>query len=152
MSRSTCSSRARLGPARRRPRYGPQPSAASKDHAALFFVDQKGGPHAGAFLRDLAAAAGVGFILFDPRADDSEHWQPLWGQRPAEVVARVLAGIQTSEPYDADVVRLHVGIVASLLHTAGYWPPSFPLLIEASQLARFDRIVALAREHKLRRL
>ncbi len=119
-----------------------------KDHAALFFVDQKGDPHAEAFLRDLAAAIGVPFILFDPRADDSDHWQPLWGERPAEVVARVLAGIQTSEPYYADVLRLHVGIVASVLHTAGYWPPSFPLLVEASQLARFDRIVALARDHK----
>ena len=119
-----------------------------KEHAALFFVDQKGDPYAEEFLRDLAAAAGVAFILFDPRADDSDHWQPLWGQRPAEVVARVLAVIQTSEPYYADVLRLHVGIVARVLHTAGCWPPSFPLLVEASQLARFDRVVALAREHK----
>ena len=119
-----------------------------KDHAALFFVDQKGDPHAEAFLRNLAAAIGVPFILFDPRADDSDHWQPLWGERPAEVVARVLAGIQTSEPYYADVLRLHVGIVATVLHTAGYWPPSFPLLVEASQLTRFDRVVALARDHK----
>lgn len=119
-----------------------------KDHAALFFVDQKGDPHAEAFLRDLAAAIGVPFILFDPRADDSDHWQPLWGERPAEVVARVLAGIQTSEPYYADVLSLHVGIVATVLHIAGYWPPSFPLLVEASQLARFDRIVALARDDR----
>ena len=119
-----------------------------KDRAALFFVDQKGDPDAEAFLRDLAAAIGVQFILFDPRADDSDHWQPLWGERPAEVVARALAGIQTSEPYYADVLRLHVGIVARVLHTAGYWPPSFPLLVEASQLARFDRIVALARNNK----
>jgi hypothetical protein len=119
-----------------------------KDHAALFFVDQKGDPHAEAFLRDLAAAIGVPFILFDPRADDSDHWQPLWGDRPAEVVARVLAGIQTSEPYYADTLRLHVGIVASVLHASGYWPPSLPLLVEASQRAEFDRVVALARRHK----
>jgi hypothetical protein len=119
-----------------------------KDHAALFFIDQKGDPHAETFLRDLAAAADVEFILFDPRAGDSAHWQPLWGERPAEVVARVLAGIQTSEPYYADVLRLHVGIVARVLHTAGYWPPSFPLLVEASQLTRFDRVVTLASEHK----
>jgi len=119
-----------------------------KDRAALFFVDQKGDPYAETFLRDLAAAAGVAFILFDPRADGSDHWQPLWGERPAEVVARVLAGIQTSEPYYADVLRLHIGIVARVLHTAGYWPPSFPLLVEASQLARFDRVLVLAREHK----
>jgi hypothetical protein len=119
-----------------------------KDRAALFFVDQKGDPDAEAFLRNLAAANGVPFILLDPRADDSDHWQPLWGERPAEVVARVLAGIQTSEPYYADVLRLHVGIVASVLHTTGYWPPSFPLLVEASQLARFDRIVAVARDDR----
>jgi hypothetical protein len=119
-----------------------------KDRAALLFVDQKGDPHAEAFLRDLAAATGVTFLLFDPRADDSDHWQPLWGQRPAEIVARVLSGIQTSEPYYADVLRLHVGIVARVLHAAGYWPPSFPLLVEASQLAGFDRVVALARERK----
>jgi hypothetical protein len=59
-----------------------------KDHAALLFVDQKGDPPAEAFLRSLAAAAGVPFILFDPRAADSDRWQPLWGTRPAEVVAR----------------------------------------------------------------
>ncbi|MCA1697967.1 MAG: TraM recognition domain-containing protein, partial [Actinobacteria bacterium] len=119
-----------------------------KDRAALFFVDQKGDPPAEVFLRDLAAAVGVPFILFDPRAADSDHWQPLWGQRPAEVVARVLAGIQTSEPYYADVLRLHVGIVAGVLHVAGYWPPSFPLLVEASQLGQFERVVALAQQHQ----
>jgi hypothetical protein len=118
-----------------------------EDQAALFFVDQKGDPPAETVLRQLAATAGVPFILFDPRAADSDHWQPLWGQRPAEVVARVLAGIQTSEPYYADVLRLHVGIVASVLHVAGYWPPSFPLLVQASQLAQFDRVLALAEQH-----
>jgi hypothetical protein len=119
-----------------------------KDQAALFFVDQKGDPPAETFLRRLAANCGVPFILFDPRAGDSDHWQPLWGQRPAEVVARVLAGIQTSEPYYADVLRLHVGVIASVLHVAGYWPPSFPLLVEASQLGQFDRVVALAERHQ----
>ena len=119
-----------------------------KDHAALFFVDQKGDPDAEEFLRRLAAATGRPFILIDPRAADTDHWQPLWGERPAEVVARVLAGIETSEPYYADTLRQHVGIVASVLHAAGYWPPSFPLLIEASQLGQFDRVVALAREHQ----
>jgi TraM recognition site of TraD and TraG len=121
---------------------------AVKDRSALLFVDQKGDPPAREFLRDLAAATGVPFINFDPRDGASDHWQPLWGQRPAEVVARVLAGIQTSEPYYADTLRLHVGIVASVLHAAGYWPPSFPLLVEASQRGQFDRVVALARSHK----
>jgi len=117
---------------------------AIKDRSALFFVDQKGDPLAAEFLPRLAAALGVPFILFDPRSQDSDHWQPLWGDRPAEVVARVLAGIETSEPYYADTLRLHVGIVASVLHAAGYWPPSFPLLVEASQRGQFGRIVALA--------
>jgi len=120
---------------------------AMKDHAALFFVDQKGDPLAREFLPRLAAALGVPFILLDPRADDTDRWQPLWGDRPAEVVARVLAGIETSEPYYADVLRLHVGIVANVLHVAGYWPPSFPLLVDASQLTQFDRVAALAHEH-----
>jgi hypothetical protein len=120
----------------------------AKDHAALFFVDQKGDPQTEEFSRRLAVATQRPFILFDPRAADTDHWQPLWGQRPAEVVARVLAGIQTSEPYYADTLRQHVGIVASVLHAAGHWPPSFPLLIEASQLGAFDRVVALACQHE----
>ncbi len=119
-----------------------------KDHAALFFVDQKGDPNVAVFLRRLAAFAGVPFIELDPRNPESDHWQPLWGDRPAEVVARVLAGIETNEPYYADTLRKHVGIVASVLHVGGYWPPSFPLLVEASQLSEFDRIIALAKRHK----
>ncbi|MBA3747598.1 MAG: TraM recognition domain-containing protein, partial [Solirubrobacterales bacterium] len=119
-----------------------------KDRAALFFVDQKGDPNVAVFLRELAAFAGVAFIDLDPRNPESDHWQPLWGDRPAEVVARVLAGIETNEPYYADTLRKHVGIVASVLHVGGYWPPSFPLLVEASQLSEFDRIIALAKRHK----
>ena len=93
-------------------------------------------------------SAGVPFILLDPHAPDSDHWQPLWGERPAEVVAGVLSGIEASEPYYIDALRLHVGIVASVLHAGGYWPPSFPLLVEAAQLEQFDRVVALAAQHK----
>ena len=119
-----------------------------KDRAALFFVDQKGDPNVATFLRELAAFAGVPFIELDPRNPESDHWQPLWGDRPAEVVARVLAGIETNEPYYADTLRKHVGIVASVLRVGGYWPPSFPLLVEASQLSEFDRIIALAKRHK----
>jgi hypothetical protein len=48
----------------------------------------------------------------------------------------VLAGIRTSEPCYADTLRQHVSLVATVLHKAGYWPPSFPLLVEASQLRR----------------
>jgi TraM recognition site of TraD and TraG len=120
-----------------------------KDHSALFFVDQKGDPHAEVFLRNLATAMDVPFILFDrvPTTAITGSRCGASGQRPAEVVARVLAGRQTSEPYYADVLRKHVGIVASVLHIAGYWPPSFPLLVEASQVTRFDRIQTLAAKH-----
>jgi hypothetical protein len=119
---------------------------ALKDDSALFWVDQKGDPRTLAALRAVAAARQVPFVLLDPRADDSDHWQPLWGQRAAEVVARVLAGIETTEPYYADTLRKHVGVVACVLHAGGYWPPAFPLLVEASQLGQFDRVVAIA-EH-----
>ncbi|HEY5198708.1 MAG TPA: type IV secretory system conjugative DNA transfer family protein [Solirubrobacteraceae bacterium] len=119
-----------------------------KDRAALFFVDQKGDPGAETFLRRLAAVANVPFILLDPRATDSDHWQPLWGDRPAEVVARVLAGIETSEPYYADVLRQHVTLTAATLHTAGTWPPSLPLLVDAAQLAQYPRIQQLAARHQ----
>jgi hypothetical protein len=47
-----------------------------KDDAALFFVDQKGDPDAEAFLRRLASATGRAFILIDPKAADTDHWQP----------------------------------------------------------------------------
>ncbi|MGH2941464.1 MAG: TraM recognition domain-containing protein [Solirubrobacteraceae bacterium] len=115
-----------------------------KDDAALLWIDPKGDPPTLEFLQRLAATAQRPFILIDPRAHDSDRWQPLWGDRPSELVARVLAGIQTSEPYYADTLRQHVTLVATVLHQAGYWPPSFPLLVEASQLRRFDRITTLA--------
>jgi hypothetical protein len=118
---------------------------ALKDGTALLWVDPKGDPLTETFLRRLAAVAGRPFVLIDPHASDSDRWQPLWGHRPSQVVARLLAGIRTSEPYYADALRQHVSLVATVLHDAGHWPPSFPLLVEASQLRRFDRVVALAR-------
>jgi hypothetical protein len=108
----------------------------------------KGDPLTEGFLRRLAATARRPFVLFDPHASDSDRWQPLWGDRPSQIVARVLAGIRTSETYYADTLRQHVSLVATVLHEAGYWPPSFPLLVEASQLRRFDRVIALA--HRIR--
>jgi TraM recognition site of TraD and TraG len=119
-----------------------------KDDSALLWVDPKGDPLTETFLRRLAATAGRPFVLFDPHAPDSDRWQPLWGERPSQIVARMLAGIRTSEPYYADTLRQHVSLVATVLHKAGYWPPSFPLLVEASQLRGFDRIVALARANR----
>ena len=68
------------------------------DGAALLVLDQKGDPPTEQFLRRLAAVAGRPFVLFDPRAPDTDHWQPLWGDRPSESVARALAGIQRASP------------------------------------------------------
>ena len=116
-----------------------------KDGSALLWVDPKGDALTEAFLRRLAAAARRPFVVFDPHARDSDRWQPLWGDRPSEVVARLLAGIRTSEPYYADALRQHVSLIATVLHAGECWPPSFPLLVDASQLRRFDRVVALAR-------
>jgi hypothetical protein len=116
-----------------------------EDASALLWVDPKGDPLTEAFLRRLTTAARRPFVLLDPHATDSDRWQPLWGERPSESVARLLAGIRTSEPYYADTLRQHVTLVARVLHAGGYWPPSFPLLVEASQLRRLDRTVALAR-------
>jgi hypothetical protein len=118
---------------------------ALKDGSALLWVDPKGDPLTEGFLQRLAATARRPFVLLDPHTADSDCWQPLWGDRPSEIVARLLAGIRTSEPYYADTLRQHVSLVATVLYQAGCWPPSFPLLVEASQVRRFDRVIALAR-------
>jgi len=115
------------------------------DGSALMAVDPKGDPPTELFLRRLAAAAGRPFVLFDPLSPETDHWQPLWGDRPSAVVARVLAGIEKSEPYYFNTLRQHVTLIATVLHAAGHWPPSFPFLVEVSQLQRFDRVLVLAR-------
>lgn len=118
------------------------------DGSALLCVDPKGDPPTEVFLRRLATAAGRPFVLFDPLSAQSDHWQPLWGDRPSAVVARALAGIEKSEPYYFNTLRQHVTLIATVLHATGHWPPSFPLLVEAAQLQRFDRVVLLARSQR----
>jgi hypothetical protein len=115
------------------------------DGSALMAVDPKGDPPTEEFLRRLAAAAGQPFVLLDPLSAETDHWQPLWGERPSAVVARVLAWIEKSEPYYFNTLRQHVTLIATVLHAAGHWPPSFAFLVEASQLQRFDRVLLLAR-------
>jgi hypothetical protein len=115
------------------------------DGSALLCVDPKGDPPTEAFLRRLATAAGRPYVLFDPLSPETDHWQPLWGERPSAVVARALAGIEKSEPYYFNTLRQHVTLIATVLHASGHWPPSFPLLVEAAQLQRFERVVMLAR-------
>jgi TraM recognition site of TraD and TraG/Type IV secretory system Conjugative DNA transfer len=115
------------------------------DGSALLAVDPKGDPPTETFLRRLASAAGRPFVLFDPLSTQTDRWQPLWGDRPSAVVARVLAGIEKSEPYYFNTLRQHVTLIATVLHASGRWPPSFPFLVEAAQLERYDRVLLLAR-------
>ena len=115
------------------------------DGSALLCIDPKGDPPTEQFLRRLATAAGRPFVLFDPLSAETDHWQPLWGERPSAAVARALAGIEKSEPYYFNALRQHVTLIATVLKASGRWPPSFVLLVEAAQLQRFDRVVLLAR-------
>ncbi len=80
-----------------------------------------------------AAAAGRTFILIDPRATDTDRWQPISGD-VGEIVARTVEPIKASEEYYSDMLRLYLGVVARVLHRAGCWPPSLPFLIDCCQL------------------
>jgi len=109
------------------------------DRSAVLAIDQKGDEQAERALRDIAAAAEVPFILIDPRAPDTDRWQPISGN-VGDVVARVVEPIKASEEYYSDMLRLYLGVVARVLEHAGCWPPSLPFLIDCCQLRRFPRI------------
>ena len=94
-------------------------------------------------LRDIAAAAKRTFILIDPRAPDTDRWQPISGD-VGEIVARTVEPIKASEEYYSDMLRLYLGVVARVLHHAGAWPPSLPFLIDCCQLRRFPKLLKLA--------
>src|SRR4249920_1878416 len=66
------------------------------DHSAVLAIDQKGDEQAERMLRNIAAAADVPFILIDPRAPDTDRWQPISGS-VGEVVARTVEPIKASE-------------------------------------------------------
>jgi hypothetical protein len=116
------------------------------DHTALLAIDAKGDRKDELVLRRLAARAGVPFVLIDPRAEDTDRWQPLWGP-PADVVARAVEPIKASEPYYYDMLRDHLGMVVEILRGADRWPVSFPLLADAVQPQRYDELLALAQAH-----
>ncbi len=116
-----------------------------KDNAALLVIDQKGDDPTEEFMRALAAAVGRPFVLFDPRADDTDRWQPIWGEQPAEVAARLVAGIRLEVAYYGDLLRSHVTIVLRVMHASGHWPPSFEAVVGASRMSAFPRVVALAK-------
>jgi hypothetical protein len=111
--------------------------------AAALLIDQKGDPEDEQQLRRIAAAAGRTFVLFDPRDADTDRWQPLWGA-PADVAARAVEPIKTSEPYYADVLRQHLNLIVEVLHASDRWPPSFPLLVDAARSNRYEMICDLA--------
>jgi hypothetical protein len=98
--------------------------------AALLVLDQKGDPEDVEHMKQLAAKAGVPFILFDSQDPGTDRWQPLWGS-PDGVAARAVEAIKQSEPYYYDVLRRHLDVVCKVLHATGMWPPSIPLLIDA---------------------
>ena len=87
-------------------------------HAALLVLDQKGDQEDVEQMQQLAAEAGVPFILFD-----SQDPRPIAGSRcgaprtgsPPDAVEPV----RQSEPYYYDVLRRHLDIVCKVLHAAG---------------------------------
>lgn len=115
-----------------------------KTGGAGLVLDQKGDAPTETFLRALAAATGRPFVIFDPRDPDSDRWQPIWGDHPNEVAARLVAGIQTTEPYYADSLRNHLILVLEVLHAAGQWPPGFRDIVKQTRLSNFKSIVDLA--------
>ncbi|MGH2914977.1 MAG: arylamine N-acetyltransferase [Solirubrobacteraceae bacterium] len=104
---------------------------------------RKGDAQAELMLRTIAAAAHPPFVLIDPRAPDSDRWQPVSGT-VGEVVARAVEPIKAGEEYYSDMLRLYLGVVTQVLEHAGCWPPSLPFLIDCCQLQRFARIRKLA--------
>ena len=76
----------------------------------------------------------------------------MWGE-PADVAARAVEPIKTSEPYYADVLRQHLNLIVDVLNAADRWPPSFPLLVDAARANRYETICDLAAglgdEHRL---
>jgi hypothetical protein len=111
--------------------------------AALLVLDQKGDRDDVEHMRHLAARAGVPFILFDSQDPDTDRWQPLWGS-PDTVAARAVEPIKQSEPYYYDVLRRHLDVICKVLHAAGMWPPSIPLLADACLPGNYQQIQQLA--------
>ena len=113
-------------------------------NAALLVLDQKGDPEDVEQMQALAATAGVPFILFDSQDPDTDRWQPLWGS-PDVVAARAVEPIKQSEPYYYDVLRRHLDVVCKVLHAAGMWTPSVPLLVEACQPTNYEQLLGISK-------
>ena len=110
------------------------------DRVPALVLDPKGDPRLLHDLASLANAVGRPFIVFDPMDPESDRWDPLWSAEPGRTVARIVSPLQTSEPYYADTLRIHLGVVAEALELLGLWPVSMPLLLEAAQAEQFAAI------------
>ena len=110
------------------------------DRVPALVLDPKGDERLIDDLGSLANAVGKPFVVFDPMDPASDRWDPLWSAEPGRTVARVVSPLQTSEPYYADTLRIHLGVVAEALQLLGLWPVSMPLLLEAAQATRFASI------------
>jgi hypothetical protein len=116
---------------------------------ALLVLDPKEDPGLEQDLRAIAVATRRPFVLFDPYDAGSDRWNPVWADDPGAVVARLVAPVESNADSDAShysrVLRVHLGLVAEALHSAGRWPISLHALLRAAQRPRFARIAALAR-------
>lgn len=116
------------------------------DGAAVLATDPKGDTGLEEDLRDAARVVGRPFVLFDPCDPSTDRWNPLWSADTGAVVSRLVAPIAAGEGnarYYADLLQIHLGVVCAGLRTAGLWPASMPLLLEAAQLPRYDTLLAL---------
>jgi hypothetical protein len=120
------------------------------DGAAVLVCDPKGDRGLEHDLREAARLVGRPFVVFDPRDPGSARWNPLWSEDTGAVVSRLVAPIGAGEGnarYYADLLQVHLGTVAAGLRAAGLWPANVPLLLDAAQIANFDRLSALVTSH-----
>ena len=123
------------------------------DGVGVLVTDPKGDRGLESDLRAAARLARRPFVLFDPRDPDTDRWNPLWSEDTGAVVSRLVAPIAAGEGnarYYADLLQIHLGIVAEGLRAAGLWPANLPLLLDAAQLHSYDRLLALGARRERR--
>lgn len=119
------------------------------DGVAVLATDPKGDAGLEQDLRAAAQVVGRPFVLFDPCDSTTDRWNPLWAPNTGAVVSRLVAPIAAGEGnarYYADLLQIHLGLIAGGLKAAGLWPANMPLLLEAAQLDRYDELLALVRD------
>jgi hypothetical protein len=119
------------------------------DGVGVLVCDPKGDHGLERDLRTVARVVGRPFVVFDPRDPDTDRWNPLWSDDVGAVVSRLVAPIAAGEGnarYYADLLQIHLGTVASGLRAAGLWPANLPLLLDAAQLGRYDRLLGAVRD------